>query len=447
MAKKLYEESKIAAIAEKIREKTGTDETYTTAEMPSGVEAVYEAGAASGGGAKVVEEKDVNFYDYDGTLLYSYTVAEAQALTELPPAPTPKRDFLVFQEWNWTLEQIKEINLPVNVGATYTTSDGGIYAVVNISDPDLMTITLNFVIDGYSGLLCTLDWGDGETEGIYYSNGNAFSPTHSYKSLGEYTIILRSNYRYSIGRGNELPFVDKSNKYVLKEIYLTNAYIQHSGFKYQATLECINISKEYPNITYSTFTGCNALKALIFPSTCKTIAASGAEEVSSLGVVSFPYNMEKIDYNSAGNSCIRQATIPPKVTDVGFGLVRSLKRVYFAEGCKRLANQFADGTYALCKIDLPSTLTTMDVAALRNAKNLRTITIPVNVSTIQAQVLSGCTSLQRISFLPTTPPTVANANAFSGIPTTCVVEVPSASLAAYQAATNYASISAQMVGV
>lgn len=50
MAKKLYEESRIAAIAEKIREKTGTDETYTTAEMPSGVEAVYEAGAASGGG-------------------------------------------------------------------------------------------------------------------------------------------------------------------------------------------------------------------------------------------------------------------------------------------------------------------------------------------------------------------------------------------------------------
>jgi hypothetical protein len=49
MAKKLYEESRIAAIAEKIREKTGTDETYTTAEMPSGVEAVYEAGAASGG--------------------------------------------------------------------------------------------------------------------------------------------------------------------------------------------------------------------------------------------------------------------------------------------------------------------------------------------------------------------------------------------------------------
>ena len=44
MAKKVYEEANIAAIAEKIREKTGGEETYTTAEMASGVEEVYEAG-------------------------------------------------------------------------------------------------------------------------------------------------------------------------------------------------------------------------------------------------------------------------------------------------------------------------------------------------------------------------------------------------------------------
>ena len=45
--KKLYEEANIAAIASEIREKTGGAETYTTAEMPSGVESVYEAGKQS----------------------------------------------------------------------------------------------------------------------------------------------------------------------------------------------------------------------------------------------------------------------------------------------------------------------------------------------------------------------------------------------------------------
>lgn len=47
MAKKLYEEERIAQIAEIIRAKTGSDKTYTTAEMPAGVEEVYEAGIKS----------------------------------------------------------------------------------------------------------------------------------------------------------------------------------------------------------------------------------------------------------------------------------------------------------------------------------------------------------------------------------------------------------------
>lgn len=45
--KKLYEESKIAAIAKQIRTRTGTNDTYTTAEMPDGVDAVHAAGEAS----------------------------------------------------------------------------------------------------------------------------------------------------------------------------------------------------------------------------------------------------------------------------------------------------------------------------------------------------------------------------------------------------------------
>lgn len=44
MALKVYEESNISAIADKIREKTSGTAKYTTAEMPDGVAEVYEAG-------------------------------------------------------------------------------------------------------------------------------------------------------------------------------------------------------------------------------------------------------------------------------------------------------------------------------------------------------------------------------------------------------------------
>ncbi len=49
MAKKVYEESNIQAIADKIREKTSGDLTYKPSEMPNGIDAVYEAGKAIGG--------------------------------------------------------------------------------------------------------------------------------------------------------------------------------------------------------------------------------------------------------------------------------------------------------------------------------------------------------------------------------------------------------------
>ena len=47
MAKKVYEEAHIKAIADKMREKTGGDATYKTSEMPLGIESVYEAGKKS----------------------------------------------------------------------------------------------------------------------------------------------------------------------------------------------------------------------------------------------------------------------------------------------------------------------------------------------------------------------------------------------------------------
>lgn len=48
MAKKMYEETRIAAVAEKIRELTGMDKRYTTKDMPEGVEEVAVTGYLAG---------------------------------------------------------------------------------------------------------------------------------------------------------------------------------------------------------------------------------------------------------------------------------------------------------------------------------------------------------------------------------------------------------------
>jgi hypothetical protein len=63
MAKKVYEEENIRAIAEKIREKTGTTKTYTTEEMPQGIEEVYSAGSSGGGYEEGFEDGKKSEYD------------------------------------------------------------------------------------------------------------------------------------------------------------------------------------------------------------------------------------------------------------------------------------------------------------------------------------------------------------------------------------------------
>lgn len=55
---KVYEENRIKAIADAIREKTGTDTTYTTAEMPNGIDEVYAAGKQAENDAFWVDYQD-----------------------------------------------------------------------------------------------------------------------------------------------------------------------------------------------------------------------------------------------------------------------------------------------------------------------------------------------------------------------------------------------------
>ena len=62
-------------IANAIRNKKGSDGIIKAADFPAEIESI-EVG---GGEVVEVERKDVNFYDYEGTLLFSYTLAEVQA--------------------------------------------------------------------------------------------------------------------------------------------------------------------------------------------------------------------------------------------------------------------------------------------------------------------------------------------------------------------------------
>ena len=99
----------------------------------------------SGGGSGGDTDKPVKFIDYDGTVLTSYTVVEASALTAMPSLPS--HEGLSAQGWNYTLEQMKSCLSAVgtcDIGCMYTTDDGKTRITLTIQDAKYSNIPLVF---------------------------------------------------------------------------------------------------------------------------------------------------------------------------------------------------------------------------------------------------------------------------------------------------------------
>lgn len=78
-------------------------------------------------------------------------------------------------------------------------------------------------------------------------------------------------------------------------------------------------------------------------------------------------------------------------------------------------------------------------SAFEYCRYLKNVKIPAGITTIESKAFDGCLRAEKFRFEDATPPTVANSDAFTGIPTTCIFYVPYSALAAYLTATNYPS--------
>lgn len=222
------------AIAEAIRERGGTTERMTPAAMPERIRAIPKAsgtesgsgsgsdsgsgtggssgsgtdtgqgsGTGSGSGGVRVAEKDVNFRDYDGLLVASFSFEEAAKLTALPEAPA--HEGLIFQEWNRTLETVKKyagLGLKTEAYAIYAPSDGKTRIGIWIMREMFRELWLFVCVKG--GVL-TIDWGDGTVDQVDWTNFNAAKSGkvnryghHKYAGIGAYTITVSGTAQVSL---------------------------------------------------------------------------------------------------------------------------------------------------------------------------------------------------------------------------------------------------------
>ena len=97
------------------------------------------------------------------------------------------------------------------------------------------------------------------------------------------------------------------------------------------------------------------------------------------------------------------------------------------------------GCSNLTSIVIPDSVKSIGDCAFDGCTGLTSISIPNSVTSIGNNAFRYCYGMAEYHLKPTTPPTLYNTKAFTGIPADCIIYVPQGCLEAYQAATNWAA--------
>lgn len=346
MATRVIDDTKLNNIAVAIQSKDSGGQ-MTVDEMPTRIENLS---------TPLIEDKDVSFIDYDGTILYSYSLDEVQQLNELPPLPV--KDDFIYQEWNWTLADIKAYNSEMYIMAIGYPKDGKTRIVFEFEDGDDLEVPMRFVARGEK---LQINWGDGNIEDLSIApNAQSYADTtHQYASSGKYIVSVDyfGNYYYSCsGIGHNKEIIKSKNVKQINEGLHLSGHISLTGF---FNLEkCSMIYSEGLTIIpgYG-FKACFSLKAIGFP--------SNIEKFDNDMVLRDNRSLEYISYNKSflgsgtkntlgglTGSCIKKLQIPSGIYRIGDLCMIPIQRIRIPQNVKEINRNTFDNCYVLFVIDL-----------------------------------------------------------------------------------------------
>lgn len=475
MAKYYTNTEELELIADAIREKGETNAQLT---FPN--EFVSAIKNLPTGGGTVVTGNDVVFYDYDGTIVVSYSASAFSQLSKLPANPT--HIGLVAQGWNWSLANAKTYvakHGKLNIGQMYTTESGATEIDVIMQEGRLEPI-LTICVDG----TITVDWGDNTTPDTV--TGTSLSTRqarqHTYAQAGAYTISISAtgSNQYKFYGSSAYALLRKNMNGYENTVYIntiqhirigSNAAIGSSSFQNCHSLKSITIpdtvtsigdqafyccyslaSITIPNgvtsIENNTFLSCYSLSSVLIPDTMTSIGTQAFQNCYSLASIIMPDTITSIG-NSAFYYCcaLTSFTIPDSVTSIGNNMFHhcfSLASITIPDTVTNIGNSAFYLCHSLASITIPGTVTSIGNSAFHFCYSLASITIPDTVTSIGKQTFNYCCGIKEYHILPTTPPT--GTTIFNNIPPDCVIYVPSASLETYKTAENWSDYARYMQG-
>lgn len=378
-----------------------------------------------------IRENDVNFYDYDGTLVNSYTKTEFLALSALPP--NPSHNGLTAQGWNWSLSDAKSyVNDygKLNIGQMYITSDGKTRIYIHLEEGRLNPeLNLTFVESGSF----TVDWGDGTEIDTVSGNANSLgTKTHIYASGGDYVITI------NVITGKLSIEGQTSRSRLLKKINPTDS---SESSIYNSCITNIRIGNGIANISNYAFCGCYSLVSITIPNDITNIGIYAFCNCTSLTSIIIPSEVIRIDENAfAGCVSIKLIALSNKITNIGiyaFSNCCSLISILLPNSLTGIGNSLFNNCYALSSVIISEGITYIASSAFSSCYSLVSLIIPNSVIRIGAYAISGCRGLGFIKFKPETPPQVSDSYIYSNLPTDCIIYVPQDSLSAYTSKWNY----------
>lgn len=432
-------------------------------------------------GLPTASEKQINFIDYDGTIRYSYTKSEFAQLSTLPA--NPSHSGLVAQGWNWTLAEIQAQltampDAPVWVGQMYITASGDTEIDITLTDSNFLSPYLTIAVNG----TVVVDWGDNTATNTITgtSNSTLVYTQHVYGQTGSYTISISvssgsftfygaTNYasvlrvvnvadnrarsrtyagaitQIRIGNNAYIGYYAFSDCCAMTSITIPNSITSIGTYAFQdcSALTNITIPDEVTNISNYAFQSCFALTSTTIPNGATSIGISTFNNCYALKNIALP-NSVTIISNNAFQSCftLTSLIIPNSVTSFGtnvFQYCYDLTNTTISDSITSISNSTFPFCYALTNITIPDGVTSIGTEAFYGCYALTSVTIPNSVTNISSSAFSGCYNMKEYHLLPTTPPTLANTNVFTGIMSGTIIYVPSSAVNAYKTATNWST--------
>ena len=376
-----------------------TGDSVTPATLKKGETAHNAAGeqivgTMEAGGTTPGAPGDITFYDYDGTIVTSWTLSELATKTSLPDYPS--HDGLICQGWNWSLADLKTTNRKMNVGAMYITDDGKTRIYIRLEEgrtSPMLGICPNGTV--------TVDWGDGTTPDTLTGTDITtvqWTPNHAYAVPGEYIIKLTVD--------GTMGFYGESASNSGGAILRYSSSVDNRNNVYQSSVQKIEIGNGATSIGSHAFDDCYSLTSITIPNSVTSIGAYAFYRCYSLASITIPNSVTSIE-ESAFTLCV-----------------------------------------ILKSIIIPNGVTSIKESVFTSCYSLTSIIIQNGVTSIERRAFAFCYGAAFYDFTTyTMVPTLALANVFNGISADCQIRVPASLVDTWKAATNWSTYADHIVGV